>query len=430
MITDEQMIVSLHEIYATERNEDDYALLSYHYLANLIGMNQEAKNKNFRVSSFLEEFVRNVESVDETKYNRNTHQARYIKINWPNDVQCMIDREMKREFDAYGRVFWNGKVFTEVKRIKNLKTKREDALKTMKEAKNPVTRKFVEYFNNLPETIFTSIIDKNFDKAVINSLSDPNKSRNLRMLANIFDSPKPFLKGVENSSRAYPIGENLVTVESKIRKDLTSSWVELDLKHCQLAIAAKLWGMSDVQVFLKDGKNFWEYVAEEMGLKLTKDLKGKIKGATYATLYGASSKQFPHIMGEEMAKKYLSVPLVSTMCKSARKQLTEIRNNKGATDAFGTFISLSSVVVEDGKDKAKSLLSQINQSYEASLLEPVIDLANTHLKDRNGFYITLYQYDGISIISKKPGHQEYWTNRVQQVVTDKATAYGFNTQLI
>lgn len=432
----EDIGLALHEMFTTWRDWNDNAVVPYETLAEIYGKEKQAKRKNFKAKLALEQFTKVVEPVKEFDYDRKTGVARRIKIAWPEHIAQLKVDEIDRQFEWSGRVFYDGTPFTKEQQEKNLNRKRREALKTVSEADNLITRKFLSYFNKLPNSIFIDALI-HFDEAFKLSKTLHNKIEIQRVLRQIYDEPKPFIKAVKNSTRAYPIGENLVTVKSEIRHILTQDWVEADLKNCQLAVAAYKWKIEPVQDFLSTGRSFWSYLAEWVGVELTQTNKGMLKRATYAILYGASSRgnrnkirEALWYFGKAKYKRFMASPLVQALYKAAKSQLKEIDKNGGAKDYFGNWLSLNNVVVnEEWKDPKKSLLAQVNQSYEAMLLYPALDLAIRHQKDEDGFYLSLYQYDGISIMSKKPERTYYWMERVKQVVDENAKRCGIKTTL-
>jgi len=70
------------------------------------------------------------------------------------------------------------------------------------------------------------------------------------------------------------------------------------------------------------------------------------------------------------------------------------------------------------------LLAQEAQSYELSLLLPVLDLAK---KSSNNLAIIAWQHDGFSAVCKK--NKEIWVPAMKQVVENKAKELGINTIL-
>jgi IMP cyclohydrolase len=122
--------------------------------------------------------------------------------------------------------------------------------------------------------------------------------------------------------------------------------------------------------------------------------------------------------------------MIQALYKAAKSQLKEIEKKDGAQTYLGNWISLDDVEVSaDWKDPKKSLLAQVNQSYEAMLLYPALELAIRHQKDEDGFYLSLYQYDGISIMAKQPEKTEYWATKVKEVVDENAKWCGIKTTL-
>ena len=431
------LALALYEMFTTWRDKDGNAVVDYETLAKIYGKEKQAKSKNFKVKPVLEHFIQVVEPVTKFDYNHNQALARRIKIYWPEEVKQALEAELLQSYHWSGRVFYDGTLFTSKLQLASLDRKRLIALKTLANAPNPLTRKYMQYFNKLPNILFIDMLH-NFDDALKLAKKLPNKQENLRVLAQIFDSPKPFLKAVNNSSRSYPIGDNLVTVKNEIRHVLTRNWVEADLKNCQLAIAAANWKVKPIQEFLNTGGDYWQYIADWVDVELTPSNKKMLKQATYAITYGAENRgryknkirEALWYLGEERYQRFMSSPMVKALYRAAKKQLKKIEKASGARDCLGNWLPLDKVEVkEDWKDPKKSLLAQINQSYEAMLLYPALELAIKHQDDDNGFFLPLYQYDGFSLVAKKLEQTTYWMKQVKQAIDDNAKRWEINTYL-
>jgi GH25 family lysozyme M1 (1,4-beta-N-acetylmuramidase) len=203
-------------------------------------------------------------------------------------------------------------------------------------------------------------------------------------------------------------------------------------------VAAYKWKVKPVQEFLLTGKNYWQYIADWVGVELTESNKHMLKQATYAITYGASNRSRGRnkirealwYMGKDKHKRFMESPLVQALHKAAKRQLRQIKRDNGASDCLGNWLPLNKVEVnEEWKDPRKSLLAQVNQSFEAMLLYPALELAIRHQNDEDGFYLSLYQYDGISITAKKPERTEYWANKVREAVNENARWWNICTSL-
>lgn len=203
-------------------------------------------------------------------------------------------------------------------------------------------------------------------------------------------------------------------------------------------MAAYKWKVKPVQEFLVSGGNYWQYIADWVGVELTKSNKDMLKQATYAVCYGATNRvrgrnkirEALWYLGAEKYQRFMESPLVQALYRAARKQLRQIKKEGGAKDYRGDWIPLDTIEVkEHWQDPKKSLLARVNQSYEAMLLYPALELAEQHQDDPNGFYLPLYQYDGFSLVAKNPEQTEYWKTRVKEAVDENAKRWKINTYL-
>src|SRR5690606_26230839 len=100
--------------------------------------------------------------------------------------------------------------------------------------------------------------------------------------------PKPYTKPVKGSTRLYQTTQNLMTVQKEIRQAMTPTWVELDLKNCQLAIASKIWDLPELREYLESGQSFWNRILNLLEWEV--DRKKPVKTALYSMLYGATPR--------------------------------------------------------------------------------------------------------------------------------------------
>jgi len=121
-----------------------------------------------------------------------------------------------------------------------------------------------------------------------------------KALHRIMIDPKPLLRPVDNSVRAFSHQASLTTVKREVRKILTRDWVEYDLRYAQLAIVARLWRIPELLEFLEGNTSPWTYLTRTLAPSASDKEQAKdiIKNAVYALIFGSSEKRAMEIIGK------------------------------------------------------------------------------------------------------------------------------------
>jgi len=414
----------MYFVFGTRREEDsDWIIADYKTIGSISGI--DVVHRNNSIGVFLRKFSSDVVPLIIRPYSMKYKMARTVFVKWPSDVQKVINEEYSHNYDHLGRCYLNGSAFTKVKLRQNTMRAKQDALSCFLHRNNKEARSVLSYFNNLPSHLFTNIL-VNMPET-INYAKEHNDTNSLRILHNINDQPKPYIKTVEHSARLYQTEENLMMLQGELRRILTKNWREADLKSCQFAIAASVWNTPKTLDFLKSGKDIWKHLCKYIGIEKTPEVKGYLKHALYALLYGgqlySSVANYLRPIGADALDKVLKSPIIDELYKERDRQIRIIKKNAGATDIYGSFIPLNE------NNSENSILAQLNQAIEFKILYPAFNLAQSAIKSHNGFYICLYQFDGFSFMSKKPGWDDYWMDTLKYKVDQEANRLGIFTSL-
>ncbi len=340
---------------------------------------------------------------------------------------------------------------------------RRAAEKTYPLAASDEIREVLQYLNNLPQNGFTKTLvhmSRAYDMASDfpdqpepdpchwNSHSGPSslsasmspREVAYRTLREIEENPKPLYEPGVRTARITPTGLNLTNIDSRIRRELTSKWVEYDLKSAQLAINCKDWGVPGVCAFLESGGDVWRDIASHAfpDLPFDADFKGVIKEAVYSISYGKSKpkvkaaltchlgeylrrsgRESDRMKNSEVSRTFTSHWIVRALLDAREGRVAQIEQEGGTYDDFGNWIALTEDV------DVKSVLAQRAQSIEMAMVLPVYRLAKT-TKD---FTVILHQHDGFNVDFHAATRKERWVKRIEQVVAEEAVRRGIPTRL-
>jgi len=413
--------------------------LSSERLATMAGQLDQYKSKHFKADPLIQQFSKDVFPIEtsfDTRYSsfstpandgwRTIHtrpHTRRILVKNPtihSDVIEVLNKVRGGDFSERVHIVSGGK-FSLRRLAQNVEEAKVGLSKQNEVYESPIGARILGYMNGLSTNIFSALVKKNIPYARQVAKQTGHANRELDILEFIqFELSQPLYRGVKKSSRIFGVGKSIVSLERSVRKALTVGWYEADLKNAQLAIIAKTWGIKKLQRYLETGVSFWKYL-EVTGLE--KDL---LKTLTYSVCYGAMKKRLyleAQGAGKTVADvdNFLSLPLVRSIWRARRKQFRVIKENGGAIDYFGKFLSL--------KDRNKrSVLAQCAQAYELALLEPVFDWFERNKNKNYGCVITLFQHDGFSF-TVRPSSFEWVESTLKNLVAKRAKELYFSTTL-
>ncbi|MCS4122822.1 hypothetical protein [Salinibacter ruber] len=195
------------------------------------------------------------------------------------------------------------------------------------------------------------------------------------------------------SVRLNPCQPSLASIPKKMRRALKPNWIELDLSHAHLAIAAGEWDLTQVQHALRESHNegnqsiwrdFYDSTGcEAHGISLAVAKSG-FKDALYALLYGASPNNIYEAIKEsyqdETSSPTLDLPdsvlaefgnhwIINRLYEAREQRIAELRDRSVVEDVFGRKLRYDPSQHED----IRSVMSKLAQSVELKLLEPVVN---------------------------------------------------------
>lgn len=418
-------------------DEEDAILIPQMLLAVFENKQADVLNKNYNASKFLDDFKRkvlpNMQYTKDWSYAEN--KARMITNNGlSEDVQNRINDELTNRKKEVA--FTTGKTMNKVNIAAERKLMKQTALTAIDFANNDDTRAVIDYMNNLDINIFTKTMNNTLDNAfayVGRNYDGLALKRVTTLLKKIDSYPQQLYKTATKSTRIFGLNECLTNAPKEIRRILTPDWVEFDLTNAQLAIFAGVYDVTELNEFLKQGTSIWKYLVQwfkdndydASGDEIKKVLKKTLYSMLFYKGIDGLEKQWYSLFDKHVSddryipfELFINNPIIKLIKKARNQVYSNIITSGGAFTAQGKFLSTKDYSI-------RSIAAQVMQSYEISLLKPVIDLANT----TDEFKVTLWQHDGFSIYYRQEHRKMLWESRIIAVVNKKIKEYGFITRL-
>ena len=387
-----------------------------------------------QAGKFLEKFKRDVLPRDAqmvcTRWTAEGKKCRQLQHLSLGAFDAFITKEYHRHWHDKGRVYLNGTSFSEPKR--KATRQEEKKVANLRPGLCTEAKEIQAYLNNLPPNLFSRAVSDHFAKACDVASQLPRSGKmsaelarrvQLGILKAIESQPKPFYHATEeeNTVRLFA-AQSIPNLKGSIRRVLTSDWHEADLKSCQMAICARLWGIPELEDFLASRGSFWNFVCDQLAIPV-QQREGFIpfvKTAVYSICFG---KERPHVQGaltrgcgeRDRSLQFVQIPLIRTLFEAREKALLEIEKKGGMATPFGKACEVSE------ERLPRQIMAEVAQAWEMKLIYPAFELART----APDFTITLYQFDGISVHFKR--REESWKRHIEQCVLKEAMKHGFNT---
>ena len=432
-------------LFTSFRGKDHRPVLKAEIVTRCYNARDLYEREYIRVYHLLRIFQRDVlDGFEWTEYKPGVGCREAYDTGVDNDLLQRVEEELHTRPDLIeDPVHWqtgnkiNPKMQTRIR--KELGEVAQDFRKTPS-----VSKRWARYLNARHPRLFSGLPE--YKKAWEKAQSYEHREKQdgtLRHLRAMHVQPKPIYEFSRLSTR-ITASNSLQTIESELREIMTEEvWWEYDLSSAQLAIAAVEWGVPEVADFLAGGGSVWEHMVSHTGLGI--EYKPVFKKAVYSTAYGAAkSTMLNRYMRGEAEKegleyrpgaegsKILKHPFLAQIIPARDRKKTVIRRKGGAYDVFGRWLSVKYVerYKKNRSAAVRSILAQLNQAIEMSLLTPALQLAEEEEEEekaRKAWQIALYQYDGFSVKyhrSEKKHHR-----RIVDAVNAKAKRQGYPTRL-
>jgi hypothetical protein len=423
------------------RDKGGKIVLSRHTVAEIEGAEV---TKDYVAQRFLDAYR---EAFPRFRYSGYSYSDKKCRIalndGFDADDYKRITEERVRELDAPRINFLTGQRLD----AKGRMALREEDKRSIPPAQVDDARFIQAYINNLPPRGFTLLLANMPRARAVASSLHARKPKYMHILRNyqldllneIEEQPQPFIQPswAGKTLRLMPKNRGISLLEKSVRRALTPTWTELDLRAAQFAICAKLWGVESVQAFLRDQtRSIWRELAEYLGIDPITSKKALKNEGVYPLFYGMPVANVAAGVTRELArigyvlqgvpgmsygKRFLTHPLITDMIAGRDQMLARIVDAGGAFNYYGEWLPYQPEL-----ENENSVLAQLSQAVEMRLIVPVFQVAE---ESEGEFTVMLYQFDGVSITTRRSNQRPYWIDKAKSAVRDQARAMEIETYL-
>ncbi len=402
-------------------------LLCKNTIANLLSR----EPKNFNAGEFFEEFRKNVVGEENFLWHE-WYKKRCRKLARLNlgEFERFLRAELEEPQNQWDRVYLDGKKFNAAMARKVRAAER--GIANSRPAYGSEALFIQKYLNSLDRNLFFQNFRRNYQhtlKFTLEHFQGAQRQRELRILRHIECQLQPFYGASpkQNTVRLFSYA-HIPQLRREVRKVFTKGWIDADLRCAQLAICARLWHVSSVLKFLRDGWDIWELLYYELNIptQLRKIAKPALKEALYSLCFGMEEVRIRSLLARNLvkngvnrkyARRFLPIPLIRDILKAREAALNRVIADRGAETCYGKVLQISKEL------QARDILAQLAQSWEMKLMYPAFLLT----ADSRYCKITLYQFDGFSVQFTR--RADGWMERIKQVVDARAKKYEIPTWL-
>ncbi len=430
-------------LFGTYTNDEGHLLLAREVVA---AMEDKVADQHYKALRFIDQFRENVIGFEIEDYvlhfDKDQRRVRTLKsLRLPAEVDAVVKAE--RRSKGSDRVYMStGNVCLRKHMSAARKVDREEAeQRALDKYIAPQTALLLGYMNSLPPNRFTSAL-RHLPEAIEAAEKLTDAENQLNLLHAIREHCQPFYIPAEATSRVFALGGSINGLHHDLRAIMSQDWMTADLKSAQLAIVARVWGIPELDEYLSSGRKVWPELTAQIGLPFTPFGKKIVKDALYAAVYGAGEERMisdlasalmdTRLNGEQAFRDLKKHPVVKTLLSARKRQLAKIRGEKGGTDSFGRVFTLQYRNVPGKQfqyDNSRSILASISQSYELSILMPILELALGQQFQSHGFTVVQWLHDGVSFDVHDKADLKEWLQRLATLVKDQADSLGINTEL-
>jgi hypothetical protein len=400
------------------------------------GLPEGTTPKQFPTGPFLEEFRASVLPDLKVGGYAPCRSARTIvEPGFSAEMRQVLARELRSGHRAERKVdFLTGEpIYRQATRLERLE------LAAARQRQSPVqcdaAQRVLAYMNVPRSRLFRQKVEENRD-AAFSAAERVDEGRTgasrvdaeLRLLNRIALQPQPFYAPSKagNTVRLSALNPSMVRLSNSVKAALIEGWATFDLRHAQLAIIAKDWGLDDVVALLRDPTfDLWGSLTSLFPSVAPERAKRAVKTALYSLCYGAARKNVSHALANELGVEH------RTAARFFKHRVTE------AIGAYRTAVGdviLAAGGVRDCFERwipcirrgdVLSVMAQHSQSQEMQLLLPAITVAEERRKE---LVITLWEHDGFSMHAFR--RQALNAAMLVEAVDGECERLGYATRLV
>jgi hypothetical protein len=406
-------------LFSTFVDEDTGRLiLSHKMIAAIEGVNPS--RHGYAAYRLLGEFNDNVMPIDVKGHLYSRGLARTIKPNFTPSVTHALATGMANA--SADRVwFGSGEYLSRRAKDRIEKERRQELLQIADEARaDHPGRELLDYLNGQPQTARRNLLRTNEPSVIqaIGKLPGVQREWSERLVTNGVTRNDIYYKPVDNSPRIFASGATLHQLPRDIRKLALKGSTEVDLRSCQLAVVARIWGTPKLLSFLEVGQSIWGHLSDFVGVDDT--AKPIIKITIYSIVFGMARNNLQRNLadgtegipgiGLGRALRFFKHPLIQELLKARSNQLNDIKRNGGGVDAFDRWIPC------DRKYDVRSVAAEIVQSYELRIMMSIVPI----LKSDRQIKTVSWLHDGASIHFGDKTERAWQIARMQRAVDSTA----------
>ncbi len=427
------------------RDEETGApVLSAHLLASLEDKTRQFAARNYCGDAFIERYrERTGHHIELTAADFRQGRARTLTaLNLAPALQQAWEQELTTVTPE--RVgFVSGRRITRQGRADHRRADREEA--ATRTSGYAETQAALDYLNQVPVQVASRAVAAHLDEAVAIAGAAENPKRrqqDLLTLRYMQDQPKQHFGASTRgrSRRCFPVHPGYGTLSKEVAAVIGQDWFEFDLRNAQLAIAARLWEVPEVEELLQSARSVWDVLLPE--LAVGRNAKAALKDGLYALQYGAGDMRVECAIGDrlaqdglaevdaaDLARRLLALEPLKALQQARDRQLRRILTDEGGRDRYGAWIPMPKDqhlwLGGHLEDNPRSVLAAEAQAVEFWLLEPVFELA----RGTGEFRIAHFAHDGFSITISDRRRVAGWLWRIAEAVNRRAAEAGIQTAL-
>lgn len=410
-------------------------------LAHLEGKETAFRGHRYKAQNFLDRFEALVDGrVEIEPYEYTKGKARTAMLTISDELAQAVEEEMCLPAGTKLLDLVTGKRLPQQSITKARRAMRVTR-QTYQQSTSSPSRMYAQWLNSLDVRVFESV-KRNLDKAVEEARRIENPVKRRANLGTLFRMRHldwvPTYKTTENTPRIYTEGSSPAGLSESVRKVLLGggrATYSADLVAAQLAILAHIWNLPKTAEIVSQKGQVWPLLLAEADLN--PEDKPALKTFVYSTAFGMADNALKYTafkaFGKAKSEHLLATPIIQELLDGRRQRQEEMKRDRGFTDVFGTFRSLDDVLGKQGQGRKtrteeeglRMLMAYEAQAYEFSLMEPVLKIAMETSEVRILFWL----HDGVYFSVTQPERADYYRERIERAVNERAANLGINTEL-